>query len=269
MFELLKAGSKQLLKQPFYSLYERRLEQEAKKWKKPQHLGVILDGNRRFARENNMQNVVFGHKYGADKFEEFLDWCFEYDIRVITGWAFSLDNFGRDESELDGLFGLIGERVQKLMNSPDIHKSKVRLQFFGKISMLPTSLQEIIEEARQRTREYDERVLNIALAYGGRDEIHNAYIRTMQEQLKSGRPAKDILDHLKPEDIESYLYTSGLPDPDLIIRTSGELRLSGFLLWQSAYAEYYFSDTYWPAFRKIDFLRALRSYHYRHRRFGR
>lgn len=266
--KLLKDKIKNTIKYPFYSVYRRRLEKAVRNSESPKHIGIILDGNRRYAQGKGLFKAVEGHAHGADKVHELLRWCYEYDVSVITIWIFSLDNFKRDEEEVDGLFKLIEKRTRTLVADPEIHEKKVRINYIGRTELLPDSLQDAIAQAERETGHYDRLVLNIAIAYGGREEITDAMGRYLKDCEKKGLSLDEISDSVDPGTLEPYLYTVGLPEPDLIIRTSGEIRLSGFLLWQSAYAEYYFSDVLWPEFRKIDFLRALRMYSKRQRRFG-
>lgn len=254
---------------PLYDLYEKQLALEVKRGERPQHVGLILDGNRRYARRQGLRRAVEGHARGADRLHDLLDWCYEFDIAVLSIWIFSLDNFSRDEEEVEGLLQLIDERTAELLQEPLIHKRRVRLRYIGRKELLPSSLQQTLARAEERTAAYDNFVLNIAIAYGGQEEIVDAVRGALQEQTDQGASLDDAVRQLTPDRVEAHLYNSGLPQPDLIIRTSGEIRLSGFLLWQSAYAEYFFCDALWPEFRKIDFLRALRSYGRRKRRFGR
>lgn len=266
---LLKSRLKHIIKSPLYDFYEGRLSKELHKAPAlPKHIGLILDGNRRFAKEKRFQKAVEGHAAGADKVRELIFWCEEFDIPVITLWIFSLDNFSRSEDEVNGLFRLIERKTRELCTDPLIYDKQVRLKYMGRTSLLPDSLQESIREAEKATESHQRFQLNIAVAYGGREEIADAFRSYIEAAHKEGKPLDTIAQHFTPDSLEPYLYTSGLPEPDLIIRTSGEIRLSGFLLWQSAYAEYYFSDVLWPEFRKIDFLRALRVYTRRQRRFG-
>lgn len=260
---------KHLVKVPIYGLYEHRLESKAAGWTVPRHMGFIMDGNRRFARGLGLQTVSDGHRHGAEKLWDVLSWCYDAGVRVVTVWCFSLDNFQRDTEEVKALLDLFEDKTREIAKHQEVHSKRVRVRYMGELEMLPESLQEAIRDAEAATVEYDDHVLNIAMAYGGREEITEAFRRYLRDRAGAGDPVERIADELDGETIGRYLYTSGLPEPDLILRTSGEVRMSGFLLWQSAYSEYYFSDTHWPAFRKIDFLRALRSYHQRHRRFGR
>jgi len=256
-------------KRPFYALYEKKLSGEVRSWRLPRHIGVIMDGNRRFARETGLGNASAGHERGAEKLREVLSWCYEFGIPVVTVWSFSLDNLSRDTSEVEMLLSLFERETLRLAGHQDVHTNQVRVRYLGKLELLPESLQAAIERAEGATASYQRFQLNIAMAYGGREEIHDAFRRYLGEELKAGKSLAEVLASYDEKSIEPHLYTSGLPEPDLILRTSGEVRLSGFLLWQSAYSEFYFCDTYWPAFRRIDLLRALRSYHQRQRRFGR
>jgi len=254
---------------PFYALYRLHLESELQDWRIPHHIGIIMDGNRRFARSRGLAQLLDGHARGAEKLDEVLNWCEEAGVRVVTVWIFSMDNFHRDPAEVTGLMELFERKFLELVTHPRVHRNEVRVRTMGKIDMLPEAVQRAIREAEQATAGYTRRVLNVGVAYGGREEIVDAFRAHLKQMAAQGHSVEAICDSLGPESIEPYLYTSRLPDPDLIIRTSGEVRLSGFLLWQSVYSEYYFCDTHWPSFRKIDFLRALRAYHHRQRRFGR
>ena len=258
-----------ILLAPFYALYRKRLETQVHTWNVPRHIGIIMDGNRRFARTLQLEDIAEGHARGADKLEEVLNWCEEVGVDVITVWIFSLDNFKRDPQEVSGLMALFEKKFLELVTHPRIHKNQIRVRSLGQTEELPQSVRDAIRGAEQATAHYSRRTLNIGVAYGGREEIVQAFSRYLRDQARAGASIEEIADKLEPGDISPYLYTSELPDPELIIRTSGEVRLSGFLLWQSVYAEFYFCDTFWPAFRKIDFLRALRDYHRRQRRFGR
>ena len=259
----------EIVQRPFYPVYERALTAAAEGWKKPQHIGIIMDGNRRFARALGASNVAIGHAVGADKLREMLDWCFEQNIPVVTVWGFSLENFHRDSEEVQSLLELFERKTREMVTSPDLHDNQVRVRFIGRRDLLPDSLQDAIREVERATGHYQRFVLNIALAYGGREEIADAFLEYLNHARGNGKSLAQVIDEFNPKVVDRYLYTSGLPEPDLIIRTSGEVRLSGFMLWQSANSEYYFCDTNWPAFRRIDFLRALRSYDLRQRRFGR
>lgn len=249
-----------------YRIYEYWLTKQVDKRKMPQHIGVILDGNRRWAKKKRLPPWV-GHRYGASKTEEFLKWCLDLGIKTITLYAFSTENFARSKREVEEILSIAEREIEKAIESPEIHKNKVKVKLLGRKDLLPLSLRKRIEKLENVTRDYNRYYLNLALAYGGRAEIIDA-VKSIAKDVKAGL--------LEPEEIneqefERRLYTSHLPNPhpDLIIRTSGEIRLSGFLLWQSAYSELYFIDVYWPDFRKIDLLRAIRDYQKRERRFGR
>ncbi len=261
--------AKEGVKRPFYSVYLRRLRAKVHAWRRPKHLGIIMDGNRRFARDSGLSHVIHGHARGADKLQEVLGWCLDYEVPVVTVWCFSLENFQRSAEEVEALLGLFEHKTRQLADDEQVHRRQVRVRFIGRLELLPESLREEIRRVEAATLDYDQGTLNIAMAYGGREEIADAFRRHVRSRLAEGEAVETILEDLDVSHIGSCLYTSGQPEPDLILRTSGELRLSGFLLWQSAYSEFYFCDTNWPAFREIDFLRAVRAYDERQRRFGR
>jgi short-chain Z-isoprenyl diphosphate synthase len=253
-------------KKLLYFSYAKILEREVKKGVLPTHIGLILDGNRRYAREMGVDDVTWGHVKGAKKLDEVLTWCAEMDINIVTIWVFSTDNTQRNREEIEGLLSVIERKMDELSKNPVIKQNGYRIKALGNLDLLPEKLQDVIRTCEERTKNYESRTLNIAVGYGGREEIVEAVKKAI---LAKGFPAPpDLAESITVDDITSHLYTCGLPDPDLIIRTSGEVRLSGFLLWQSAYSEFYFCDAFWPVFRKIDFLRAIRSYQQRTRRFG-
>ncbi len=248
-----------------YKFYSRRLEKEILNGDIPKHVALILDGNRRWAKRNlSFQNQ--GHFKGADAVENLLDWCEEFDIKIITLYALSAENLKREDKELEYIFDLIKTRLEKLYNDPRIHKNKMRVIAIGKIEILPESIKEILKKLDDATKNYNEHFLNIAIAYGGQDELVDA-VKKIGNQITTG---KLTVDEINKNVIESNLYTSHLPQssPDMILRTSGEKRLSGFLLWQSAYSELVFMDIFWPGFRKIDLMRAIRTFQKRKRRLG-
>lgn len=265
----LWAGVKALIKWPFYFVYQRRLESKVRTWRLPRHIGLIMDGNRRFAREQGLDTVGAGHFRGAEKLWEVLNWCYEAGVSTVTVWSMSLDNFKRSAREVQDLFDLFEEKTRELTSHDDVHGKHIRVRFLGQKELLPESLQMAIRDAEAATSGYDRYRLNIAMAYGGREEIASAFRDYLLDSSAVGKTLNEVTDDFNAESIERYLYTSGQPEPDLILRTSGEVRLSGFLLWQSTYSEYYFCDTHWPALRKIDLLRALRAYSSRQRRRGR
>jgi len=230
----------------------------------PNHVGIILDGNRRYARMRNMDPTQ-GHEIGAERIEDVLDWCFDAGIKVVTLYVFSTENFARPKHEVEKIMELARRHFEAVAKSEVIHRHRVRVRAIGRLSLLPKKVLDAIRLAEEATADYDNYYLNVAIGYGGRTEIVDA-VRRIAEKVKMGKiDPHEITDST----IEQHLYTAGIADPDLIIRTSGEERLSGFLLWQSAYSELYFADVYWPEIRKIDFWRALRTLQQRERRFGR
>ncbi len=257
------------IKDLIYRFYANKLLSEVKGIPPPRHIGLILDGNRRYAIERGLKTITEGHRMGADKLDEVLSWCEELKIPNITIWVFSTENLSRSQEEVKQLLKVIESKIQQLAQDPLTHKRRMKIKAIGKMELLPETTQRVIKEAEETTRDYDNFSLNIALGYGGRQEIADALKDLVRKKLSDGVSLEDIIEHVNPDEIGRHLYTLDLPDPDLIIRTSGEIRMSGFLLWQSAYSEFYFCDVYWPAFRKIDFLRAIRSYQQRERRFGR
>ena len=255
-----------LVKKALYYSYEKLLEKEVRKGVIPTHMGVILDGNRRYAKEMRFDDITLGHKEGARKLDDVLQWCSDLGIKIVTIWVLSTENIRRDKEELGGLLKVIEEKIDELSKSMVIKKNGFRIKALGKLEILPDSLKDVIKKSEEATKNNERHILNIAVGYGGREEIVEAVRRVIKE--KKIETAAELANSITTEDITKHLYTNGIPDPDLIIRTSGEIRLSGFLLWQSAYSEFYFCDALWPAFRKIDFLRAIRSYQHRGRRFG-
>ncbi|HAR96350.1 MAG TPA: di-trans,poly-cis-decaprenylcistransferase [Deltaproteobacteria bacterium] len=256
-----------MIRRFLYFVYERLLQQEIRKGVAPTHLGIILDGNRRYAREMGFEDISEGHREGARKLDEVLQWCVDLNIRIITIWVLSPDNVNRDKDEVEALFGVIRDKMNELSQNEIIRSYKFRIKVFGKLDRLPEDVKEAITRSEESTKDHDQYILNMAIGYGGREEIVDAV--KMALAGKQAKSVDELAQGLTAEDITKHLYTSGIPDPDLIIRTSGEVRMSGFLLWQSAYSEFYFCDALWPAFRRIDFLRAIRSFQHRTRRFGR
>ncbi len=248
-----------------YTLYSRKLEKEVKNGDMPNHIALILDGNRRWAKRS-LSFPKAGHWKGADAVENLLDWCEEFDIKIITLYALSAENLEREDSELEYLFDLIKTRLEKLYNDPRIHRNKMRVKAMGRIELLPQSIKDVLKRLDDSKKNYDKHFLNIAIAYGGQDELVDA-IKKIGNKVKDGAINVEDIDKTV---IESNLYTSHLPQasPDMILRTSGEKRLSGFLLWQSAYSELIFMDIFWPDFRKIDLMRAIRTFQNRKRRLG-
>ncbi|HEV2165768.1 MAG TPA: polyprenyl diphosphate synthase [Thermoplasmata archaeon] len=253
----------QILGSAFRDAQEQRLLKHVRESPLPRHLAIIMDGNRRFAKSHGLL-VEQGHEKGRDKLEELLNWCLEIGLRIMTVYALSTENFERPKEELAPLMALFARSFHDIAVDERVHKNKIRVRAFGNRAILPPEVVAGIERAEAATREYDRYFYNVAIAYGGRDEIVLA-IRTIAEEVRAGR--------LRPQDITQemvsrHLYTADLPDPDLVFRTSGEERISNFLLWQTAYAELYFADVMWPGLSKVDFLRAIRDFQVRQRRYG-
>ncbi len=225
--------------------------------KVPCHLGIIMDGNRRWAKERGLPGLE-GHREGAEKIREVVKWCKSHGVKILTLYAFSTENWNRSPEEVNFLMRLLGTFLEKEMK--EFQKRKVKLQIIGQRERLPASLLKKIGEAEDLTKNNDDLILILAISYGGRAEIVRALKKMIQGKISSGKVTE--------EKVAEYLYTAGLPDPDLIIRTSGEQRISGFLLWQSAYSELYFTNKYWPDFLEKDFDEALAEYDKRQRRFG-
>ena len=242
-----------------YSLYTGRLFKQVRRGPLPRHIAVILDGNRRFARQHGLGSPSLGHQLGAEKLDELLEWCDELAITVVTVWTLSMDNLRRDTEELSQLIEVIQEKLKALTDAQSGRRSPRSIHALGRLEILPSSIQKVIADAEARTAHLGPLRLNIALGYDGREEVTQAVKSLLLDRAEKEMPLRDVADELTAEDIALWLYHKGDLDPDLIIRTSGELRLSGFLLWQSAHSELYFCDTLWPAFRKLDFLRAVRS----------
>ncbi|HXC82522.1 MAG TPA: isoprenyl transferase [Trebonia sp.] len=245
-----------------YRLYERRLEASLSGKAIPRHVGVMCDGNRRWARMAGHDDVSTGHRKGADKIFELLQWCKETGVEVVTLWLLSTDNLSRPKTELDPLLAIIEDTVTELV-SEDWHVNPM-----GALDLLPDQTAQVLKQAGETTANNPGLLVNVAVGYGGRREIADAVRSMLIEHASRGTTIEQLAEILDVEHIAEHLYTAGQPDPDLVIRTSGEQRLGGFLLWQSTHSEFYFCDAYWPAFRKVDFLRALRSYSERNRRFG-
>lgn len=252
-----------------YRWYGNRLLAGLRDHDLPGHVAMILDGNRRFARMSGMADPSDGYRYGARKVREVIGWCDELAIPVVTLWGISTDNLQRNPEELGKIFESIGGQLDALSRQTSGRFPLRKIQAVGRLELLDDRLRSQIQEAERRTAANGPHVLNVAVAYGGRDEILDAFGRMLRTRAEQGDSAEDIADNLSSESFEPYLYAPDIPEPDLIVRTSGEVRLSGFMLWQSVYSELYFSDVPWPAFRKIDFLRAIRSFQARRRRYGR
>ncbi|MGO4956539.1 isoprenyl transferase [Luteococcus sp. Sow4_B9] len=249
-----------------YSTYETRLIAEIDKDRLPRHVAVLADGNRRWARMNAPdQPLVAGYQAGADKLKDFVGWCDAAGIEVVTLWVLSPDNLKRStDEEVRPLLGVIEQLVVDLADD-----GRWPVQAVGDMSLLPPEMAATLERARQHSAQNEGMVVNVAIAYGGRHELRDAVRSLLKEEAAKGRTLEEVAESLEIDHIGGHLYTKGQPDPDLIIRTSGEQRLSGFLMWQSAHSEFYFCEALWPDFRRVDFLRALRSFSQRERRFGR
>ncbi|MYB41831.1 MAG: di-trans,poly-cis-decaprenylcistransferase [Chloroflexi bacterium] len=252
-----------------YRFYERRLEAEVRRGNIPRHVGVLPDGNRRFARTSGHARVGDGHPEGADNVARLIGWCDELGIPVVTLWVLSTENFERPQAELDAIFEIVEDRVEALAEQQRRAALPRRIRAVGSRDLLPESTVAAIERVERITAGNEDGDLLVAVGYGGRDEIVDAVRRMIADRVRRGDSLEGIASGLDADEIGRYLYAPDVPDPDLVIRTSGELRMSGFMLWQSAYSEYYFCDAFWPAFRRIDFLRAIRSYGRRQRRRGR
>ena len=245
-----------------YPAYERRLARRLPPDKLPKHVGVMLDGNRRWARAVG-RDAAHGHRAGAANISPLLEWCDELGVEVVTLWLLSTDNLNRPSEELRNLLVIIEDAVADLAA-----QNRWRLNPVGALDLLPADTARRLKEAADETRDVEGLLVNVAVGYGGRREIADAVRSLLQEHASKGTSIEELAEILVVEHIAEHLYTKGQPDPDLVIRTSGEQRLGGFLLWQSAQSEFYFCEAYWPDFRKVDFLRALRAYSERNRRFG-
>ena len=245
-----------------YAAYERRLARNLDRTQIPRHVGVIVDGNRRWAKASGTGTQV-GHQAGADKIHELLAWCEELDVEVVTIWLLSTDNLTRPESELGPLVTIIESTVTDLAAT-----RRWRVHPMGALDLLPDRTARLLKEVDEQTSSIAGMNVNVAIGYGGRREIADAVRSLLQEHADKGTTLEEVAQLLDVEHIAEHLYTKGQPDPDLVIRTSGEQRLSGFLLWQSAHSEFYFCEAYWPDFRRVDFLRAIRAYALRERRYG-
>ena len=247
-----------------YKIYEWYISRDLKPEKMPKHIALIMDGNRRFSKLQGNIDVVKGHEIGVDTLEKVLDWSIELGIEIITAYAFSTENFNRPQHEVEGLMNLFVINFKRLVTHEKIHKNEVKVKVVGRTELLPDNVKEAINEAEESTKNYTKRLFNIAIGYDGRLEI----IDSFKKIIKDVQDGKITIDDVDEDLVSQNLYTEGLDDPNLIIRTSGEERLSGFLLWQSSYSELYFCETLWPELRKVDFIRAIRSYQARDRRFG-
>lgn len=246
-----------------YRGYERRLARQLASASIPRHVGVLLDGNRRWARLTGNGDVRDGYQRGADKIDELLQWCEDARVEFVTLWLLSTDNLTRPAAELEVLLNVIEETVSGLAA-----RGRWEIRGVGALDLLPARTAAVVKKAEADTRHISRMCVNVAVGYGGRREITDAVRSLLSEHAARGASLEEVAESLDVDHIAEHLYTAGQPDPDLIIRTSGEQRLSGFLLWQSAHSEFYFCDAFWPSFRRVDFLRALRAYDGRHRRYG-
>jgi len=260
-------GASRLLLAPLYSLYTTRLRHEVLELPVPGHVAVILDGNRRWASLVGLREPAEAHRAGADKLDELLDWCVRLGIGQITVWALSNENLARPRAELEVLLEVVARKLESLA---ELHaRQSVRIRVFGRLEGLPDRVRQSIRAVEVATAANDGLRLNIALGYSGRDELVDATRALVRRLTAEGASPEELAQQITREALAAHLYTAGEPDPDLIIRTSGEVRLSGFLPWQGAHSELYFTDVYWPELRELDLLRALRTYQHRQRRFGR
>ena len=250
------------LKNFVYGVYERQLAAQIPPDRIPRHVGVILDGNRRWATAQGSTSDQ-GHQAGANKIVDFLGWCDHAGVEVVTLWLLSTDNLTRPEIELDKLMTIIESTVENLVT-----QGRWRLHPVGALDLLPAHTATVLKEAEEATRTINGSLVNIAVGYGGRREVVDAVKSLLSEHATQGTTLDELAQFIDVDHIAEHLYTKGQPDPDLVIRTSGEQRLSGFLLWQSAHSEFYFCEAFWPDFRHVDFLRAVRAYAERNRRFG-
>lgn len=258
-----------LISKPLYWLYERRLLRAVQKnGKLPKHLGLILDGNRRYARTLGV-DLAEGHTLGAKKAREVIEWCLELGVYHVTLWVFSTENQSRDPQEVAHLLRLFAQEANAMAADQRVHKHGVRVKLIGNIEDFPSDVQDALYHLEEVTKHYDKALVNVAIGYGGREEITHAVRELLRHKDAEDESLASVAQTLSADEIGQHLYTAGTPDPDFVIRTSGEVRLSGFLLWQTAYSEYYFCDVFWPSFRRVDFLRALRDFQARERRFGR
>jgi short-chain Z-isoprenyl diphosphate synthase len=251
-----------------YGLYERQLERQVQALPMPGHIGIILDGNRRHARESGVQDPEAIYRLGAAKLDDILAWSVELGVRMVTLWVFSPDNLRRPETEIGGIFGAVEAKMRALAADPHIHRRGVHIAAMGRRDLLPQALLEAIDAAEAATRGNNQITVTLAIGYGGREEITDAVRAFLANCASRGLSTAQAASQVSPDAIRRHLYLAEMPDPDLIIRTSGEVRLSGFMLWQSVHSELYFCDVNWPVMRRIDYLRAIRAFQRRDRRLG-
>ena len=250
------------MRRVLYPAYEHRLASRLDHDRVPRHIGVMLDGNRRWAKAAG-ESTADGHRAGAANIVPLLGWCEEVGVEIVTLWLLSTDNLKRKPAELEPLLQIIGDVVSDLAQT-----GRWRIHLVGALELLPEATRQCLATAAEASEGRDGMTVNIAVGYGGRQEIADAVRSLLLEHSRRGTSVEQLAEEIDVDSIAAHLYTKGQPDPDLVIRTSGEQRLGGFLLWQSAASEFYFCEAYWPDFRKVDFLRALRTYAERDRRFG-
>jgi tritrans,polycis-undecaprenyl-diphosphate synthase [geranylgeranyl-diphosphate specific] len=260
---IYKSNAYNLISKKVSDFKDLKLLEETKKNPMPKHVAIIMDGNRRFAKDLGLKPEA-GHQIGKEKIVDVLEWCFELGIKNLTIYAFSTENFNRNTEEVKILMNLCKQELEKASKDSRIHRNQVRVRIIGHMDSLPNEISTSAKKIMKQTKKYNKYSLNIALAYGGRQEIIQAIKKIAKDVKKGNLKIKEIKEPI----VSNYLYTRDLPDPDLILRTSGEERISNFLLWQLAYSELYFSDVYWPAFQKGDFLQAIRTVQKRLRRYG-
>lgn len=251
-----------------YGVYERQLERQVRAQPMPGHIGIILDGNRRHARETGLNDPDLIYQRGAAKLDDILAWSVDLGVRRVTLWVFSPDNLRRSDAEIGGIFGAVETKMRALAADPHIHRRGVHIAAMGRRDLLPSALLDAIDSAEAATRGNDQITVTLAIGYGGREEIADAGRAFLLDCANRGLSTAEAAAQFSPDAIQRHLYLADMPDPDLIIRTSGEVRLSGFMLWQSVHSELYFCDINWPMLRRIDYLRAIRSFQRRDRRFG-
>ena len=263
--ELAKLGNRMRPSGLLYSTYERNLLSHLDRNRLPHHVAVMADGNRRWARLNAPgETLVAGYEAGAAKLKEFVSWCDEVGIRIVTLWVLSPNNLDRGQEEILPLLDVIVSLVESLAR-----QERWQIQIVGALDLLPAETADALRAASSATSQRDGIHVNVAVSYAGRQELRDAFRSLLAEEADKGTTLEHLSQTIEIDMISSHLYTAGQPDPDLIIRTSGEQRLSDFLIWQSAHSEFYFCEALWPDFRRVDFLRALRAFAQRERRFGR
>ncbi len=261
--KILKSDVGKTAKGFLEEMYEKYLIQKVMQRPRPEHIAIILDGNRRYARELGI-GINKGHELGGDKLKDAVQWCYDLGVKALTIYLFSTENFKRDEKEVDYLMSLFEKYFREAGDNEEVHKHRVRIKAIGQLDLLPEGVRKAIRYVEERTEDYADYLINVAIAYGGREEIIRAIQNIALEAKNNGFDIENIDERL----VSEHLYTKGAPDPDLVLRTSGEARISNFLLWQLAYSELYFEDVCWPKLSKADFLNAIRAYQERDRRFG-